>query len=102
MPTCQSDCIFSTCTSPNECSCYEGYKKDIDGSCKPVCDNCTNGKCVGPNECKCNDGYKMNRLLGVCIPDCPGGCFNGICVSPNHCECREGYLMDFESQGKYI
>ncbi|TGZ45745.1 Uncharacterized protein DBV15_04418 [Temnothorax longispinosus] len=71
------------CTSPNECTCFEGYRSHAQliitelhenfsktpfpelasissekHICQPVCDRwCYNGKCTAPNVCTCDPGY---------------------------------------------
>lgn len=30
LPICEHNCVFGNCTSPNICSCYEGYESTAD------------------------------------------------------------------------
>ncbi|XP_071572894.1 uncharacterized protein [Temnothorax nylanderi] len=67
------------CTSPNECTCFEGYRSDAQSIitelhtnfsktpfpelskkhiCQPYCAFvCSNGECTAPNVCTCDPGY---------------------------------------------
>ncbi|XP_026322063.1 von Willebrand factor D and EGF domain-containing protein-like [Hyposmocoma kahamanoa] len=112
IPACQENCGgIGNCTAPNTCDCKTGYKSSPEGSCKPVCDRCTNGDCVAPGECRCHQGFAKDQQ-GICTPRCefgyhstPNGCkpicnscTNGECVGPNECRCNQGYARDYQGQ----
>lgn len=89
-PVCDQDCANGTCTEPNVCACNDGFEKDADDRCRPVCVSCRNGSCVAPNVCQCWQGFVQTEEYG-CTPFCENGCENGECVAPNECACHEGF-----------
>ncbi|XP_076395386.1 uncharacterized protein LOC100879168 [Megachile rotundata] len=92
---CDLDCGNGSCTSPNTCTCLEGYENDANGSCIPSCTGCENGSCVAPESCECEQGYALTNIgnRSVCEPFCER-CSNGKCVAPADCRCEPGFLKE--------
>ncbi|OWR45264.1 hypothetical protein KGM_210251 [Danaus plexippus plexippus] len=89
-PYCSKGCLNGICTSPENCTCNDGWYKEEE-KCKPYCEfDCGGGTCVAPNSCVCNPNYIKAENL-TCVPHCSQGCANGICVSPENCVCNKGW-----------
>ncbi|XP_054281290.1 tenascin-like [Macrosteles quadrilineatus] len=94
-PICSRPCKNGYCSTPNNCTCYEGYTKSFWDSykCSPVCSPpCVNGICSMPQFCECEEGYYKNKVVPhICGPFCSHECINGYCSSPGKCTCKPGY-----------
>ncbi|CAH2105236.1 unnamed protein product [Euphydryas editha] len=96
-PTCEPPCENGICVGFNMCTCSEGYT-NMNGKCKPKCENCANGECISPDNCECHNGYI--KTDGVCNPACVG-CENGVCTAPNTCKCNEGFIKNDTNNNCY-
>ncbi|XP_060647005.1 platelet endothelial aggregation receptor 1-like [Drosophila nasuta] len=96
LPTCKNECApYAECTSPNNCDCHPGYKKNATGDCLPICaPECEEfSYCISPGTCACKDGYQGEG--NYCTPICSNECEdNSYCAQPEKCECFPGYNAD--------
>ncbi|EDW75758.1 uncharacterized protein Dwil_GK15108 [Drosophila willistoni] len=97
-PICIPDCGHGHCVAPNECECFPGYQKRLNGSsCESNCYlRCENGFCANRTTCVCQNGYRYDRNTTSCLPDCGDNCENGVCISPGNCRCFNGYIRNRE------
>lgn len=91
-PICEKNCKNGFCSSPNVCSCNEGYSmnNESSGDCLPICGNCTEIQdCISPGQCQCKAEYKIT-------PN--GGCKEIICnmglIRDRRCICLDGFYLD--------
>ncbi|XP_030377144.1 uncharacterized protein LOC115626033 [Scaptodrosophila lebanonensis] len=95
-PICIPDCGYGHCVGPNQCECFPGYEKRINGtSCQSACYmRCENGFCANSTTCVCQNGYRYDMNTTTCLPDCGEDCENGVCISPGICRCFNGYVRN--------
>ncbi|KAH8393576.1 hypothetical protein KR200_005009 [Drosophila serrata] len=97
-PVCIPDCGYGHCVGPNQCECFPGYQKRLNGSsCEGHCyKRCENGFCANFTTCVCQNGYRYDENTTSCLPDCGDTCDNGVCISPGNCRCFNGYVRNRE------
>ncbi|XP_017154787.1 von Willebrand factor D and EGF domain-containing protein [Drosophila miranda] len=97
-PICIPDCGYGHCVAPNQCECFPGYHKRINGT---SCENgfykrCENGFRANETTCVCQNGFRYDNNTASCLPDCGDNCENGVCISPGNCRCFNGYVRNRE------
>ncbi|KAM7352183.1 nimrod B1 isoform 1-T1 [Cochliomyia hominivorax] len=90
-----NNCRHGFCRSPQNCECFEGFIKNLEGNCVQTCPiSCENGHCLLDGTCICKPGYILDaKSRKFCIPDCyhiPCG-LHQKCIAPGECACEKGY-----------
>ena len=89
--------------SPNECVCMDGYLKNTNGICEPVClEPCINGTCAAPNQCNYDPNFRILQAAVTSEPKCDPLCNQGKCIATNTCECFSGYEFKNDSRTNCI